>query len=176
MRKWRAANRDKNKRNDLRCRVYKLAREKFQDDECIEKELFIKEQISKRLGRQTRDKKRCWFSSPTSSPVSLSSFSSSSSSSSSFSSKSSSPLHYDHGYYDALPYQQPIVLPSLTSINEPSKHHSSAIPKIRLPPLQSSPSSAEQRAHSSALTPPLLLHPNPIYLTCPMIPMSLAWQ
>ncbi|CAO3576432.1 unnamed protein product [Absidia cylindrospora] len=158
MRKWRAANRDKNKRNDLRCRVYKLAREKFQDDECIEKELFIKEQITKRLGRQTREKKRYWFSSPTSSPASFSSFSS----------PSPSPLHYDHAYYDALP----IVLPSLTSIKELGKHHSSVIPKIHLPPLQS----AEQRAHSSALTPPLLLHPNPIYLTCPMIPMSLAWQ
>ncbi|KAI9308155.1 hypothetical protein BJ944DRAFT_120007 [Cunninghamella echinulata] len=48
MQRWRAANRDKNKMNDLRCRVYKLARKKFQHD-CLEKENFIKEQIAKRL-------------------------------------------------------------------------------------------------------------------------------
>ncbi|CAO3609742.1 unnamed protein product [Cunninghamella blakesleeana] len=51
MQRWRAANKDKNKMNDLRCRVYKLARKKFKHD-CIEKENFIKEQITIRLEKQ----------------------------------------------------------------------------------------------------------------------------
>ncbi|KAI8638720.1 hypothetical protein BD408DRAFT_393526 [Parasitella parasitica] len=52
MRKWRAENRDKNKKNDLRCRVYRLARQKFGEDESEEKQQFITEEINRRLGRR----------------------------------------------------------------------------------------------------------------------------
>ncbi|CEP09400.1 hypothetical protein [Parasitella parasitica] len=52
MRKWRAENRDKNKRNDLRCRVYRLARQKFGEDESEEKHQFITQEINRRLGRR----------------------------------------------------------------------------------------------------------------------------
>jgi hypothetical protein len=52
MRKWRAENRDKNKKNDLRCRVYRLARQRFGDADCIAKQSFIREEIAKRLGRR----------------------------------------------------------------------------------------------------------------------------
>ncbi|CAM0138303.1 unnamed protein product [Umbelopsis sp. WA50703] len=52
MRKWRAENRDKNKRNDLRCRVYRLARQRFGEGDCSAKEAFIREEIAKRLGRR----------------------------------------------------------------------------------------------------------------------------
>ncbi|CAO3655889.1 unnamed protein product [Mucor hiemalis] len=52
MRKWRAENRDKNKRNDLRCRVYRLARQKFGEEESDEKQQFINDEITRRLGRR----------------------------------------------------------------------------------------------------------------------------
>ncbi|GAN09946.1 hypothetical protein MAM1_0306c09479 [Mucor ambiguus] len=52
MRKWRAENRDKNKRNDLRCRVYRLARQKFGEGDSEEKQQFINEEINRRLGRR----------------------------------------------------------------------------------------------------------------------------
>ncbi|KAG2214096.1 hypothetical protein INT46_011898 [Mucor plumbeus] len=52
MRKWRAENRDKNKRNDLRCRVYRLARQKFGESDSVEKQQFINEEINRRLGRR----------------------------------------------------------------------------------------------------------------------------
>jgi hypothetical protein len=52
MRKWRAENRDKNKRNDLRCRVYRLARQKFGEGNSIEKQQFIGDEINRRLGRR----------------------------------------------------------------------------------------------------------------------------
>ncbi|KAI8993462.1 hypothetical protein BDB01DRAFT_847340 [Pilobolus umbonatus] len=52
MRKWRAENRDKNKRNDLRCRVYRLARQKFGEEESMEKQQFIDDEINRRLGRR----------------------------------------------------------------------------------------------------------------------------
>ncbi|KAI9480814.1 MAG: hypothetical protein EXX96DRAFT_617781 [Benjaminiella poitrasii] len=52
MRKWRAENRDKNKRNDLRCRVYRLARQKFGEEDSEEKQKFIHDEINKRLGRR----------------------------------------------------------------------------------------------------------------------------
>lgn len=52
MRKWRAENRDKNKRNDLRCRVYRLARQKFGEDHSEDKQQFINEEINRRLGRR----------------------------------------------------------------------------------------------------------------------------
>ncbi|KAI8890135.1 hypothetical protein K501DRAFT_157355, partial [Backusella circina FSU 941] len=51
MRKWRAENRDKNKRNDLRCRVYRLARQKFGEGSSIEKQQYIDDEIKKRIGR-----------------------------------------------------------------------------------------------------------------------------
>lgn len=162
MRKWRAANRDKNKRNDLRCRVYRLAREKFQDNECIEKELFIKEQISRRLGRQRllmedKDKRR----------YSSSSSSSSSSCSSSLPSLPSSPSNNEFYYQSGLPFYNPpyhqIVLPSIKSMGR-SKNF---FHEVQLPPLQSSP------WHSSPKS-PLLLQPNPIDLYYPVIPMTLT--
>ncbi|KAI7904985.1 uncharacterized protein BX663DRAFT_416013, partial [Cokeromyces recurvatus] len=52
MRKWRAENRDKNKRNDLRCRVYRLARQKFGIEDSEEKQKFIHYEINRRLGRR----------------------------------------------------------------------------------------------------------------------------
>jgi hypothetical protein len=52
MRKWRAENRDKNKRNDLRCRVYRLARQKFGEEDSEEKQQFIQDEINRRLGRR----------------------------------------------------------------------------------------------------------------------------
>lgn len=52
MRKWRAENRDKNKRNDLRCRVYRLARQKFGEGDSQEKQQFINEEIARRLGKR----------------------------------------------------------------------------------------------------------------------------
>ncbi|KAI8374129.1 uncharacterized protein BYT42DRAFT_615321 [Radiomyces spectabilis] len=52
MRKWRAENRDKNKRNDLRCRVYRLARQKFGEQDSPEKQTFIREEIARRLGKR----------------------------------------------------------------------------------------------------------------------------
>lgn len=51
MRKWRAENKDKNKRNDLRCRVYRLARQKFGEEDSEEKQQFIQDEINRRLGR-----------------------------------------------------------------------------------------------------------------------------
>ncbi|KAI9030715.1 hypothetical protein CLU79DRAFT_731187 [Phycomyces nitens] len=53
MRKWRAENRDKNKRNDLRCRVYRLARQRFGDDDSVDKQAFIREEIARRLGKRS---------------------------------------------------------------------------------------------------------------------------
>lgn len=52
MRKWRAENRDKNKRNDLRCRVYRLARQKFGEQDSVEKQQFIEQEINTRLGKR----------------------------------------------------------------------------------------------------------------------------
>lgn len=58
MRKWRAENRDKNKRNDLRCRVYRLARQKYGEGDSEEKQQFINQEINKRLGRRLLLEKR----------------------------------------------------------------------------------------------------------------------
>ncbi|GAA5799652.1 hypothetical protein EDC94DRAFT_598126 [Helicostylum pulchrum] len=52
MRKWRAENRDKNKRNDLRCRVYRLARQKYGEQDSVEKQQFIEQEINTRLGKR----------------------------------------------------------------------------------------------------------------------------
>lgn len=52
MRKWRAENREKNRQNDLRCRVYRLARQKYGDHDSAEKQGFVREEIARRLGRR----------------------------------------------------------------------------------------------------------------------------
>ncbi|KAG1466938.1 hypothetical protein G6F56_004598 [Rhizopus delemar] len=52
MRKWRSENREKNRQNDLRCRVYRLARQKFGENDSIEKQSFVREEIAKRLDRR----------------------------------------------------------------------------------------------------------------------------
>ncbi|KAI7887422.1 hypothetical protein K492DRAFT_121418 [Lichtheimia hyalospora FSU 10163] len=52
MRKWRAENREKNRQNDLRCRVYRLARQKFGLDDTPEKQQFVRDEIARRLGRR----------------------------------------------------------------------------------------------------------------------------
>ncbi|CDS11992.1 hypothetical protein LRAMOSA04188 [Lichtheimia ramosa] len=52
MRKWRAENREKNRQNDLRCRVYRLARQKFGLDDSPEKQQFVRDEIARRLGRR----------------------------------------------------------------------------------------------------------------------------
>ncbi|KAG2188882.1 hypothetical protein INT44_004022 [Umbelopsis vinacea] len=96
MRKWRAENRDKNKRNDLRCRVYRLARQRFGEGDCLAKQAFIRDEIAKRLGR------RMIFlneQAPPESPVpSLMPRRSSSTSESSFSSEDSFSDDYKHPY------------------------------------------------------------------------------
>lgn len=58
MRKWRAENREKNRQNDLRCRVYRLARQKFGDADSVEKQGFVREEIARRLGRRMLMEKR----------------------------------------------------------------------------------------------------------------------
>ncbi|KAI8890789.1 hypothetical protein K501DRAFT_265779 [Backusella circina FSU 941] len=63
MRKWRAENREKNRQNDLRCRVYRLARQKYGDEESLEKQRFVRDEISRRLGRRMlMEKKSHWSS------------------------------------------------------------------------------------------------------------------
>lgn len=52
MRKWRAENREKNRQNDLRCRVYRLARQKFGEQDSPEKQQFVRDEIARRLGRR----------------------------------------------------------------------------------------------------------------------------
>lgn len=58
MRKWRAENREKNRQNDLRCRVYRLARQKYGDSDSIEKQGFVREEIARRLGRRMMMERR----------------------------------------------------------------------------------------------------------------------
>ncbi|KAI7864611.1 hypothetical protein BDF14DRAFT_1833414 [Spinellus fusiger] len=53
MRKWRAENREKNRQNDLRCRVYRLARQKYGEQDSAEKQNFVRDEITRRLGRRT---------------------------------------------------------------------------------------------------------------------------
>ncbi|KAI9320772.1 hypothetical protein BX666DRAFT_1231800 [Dichotomocladium elegans] len=52
MRKWRAENREKNRQNDLRCRVYRLARQKYGEHDSPEKQQFVRDEITRRLGRR----------------------------------------------------------------------------------------------------------------------------
>lgn len=52
MRKWRSKNKEKNKTNDVRCRVYRLARQKYGKQDSEEKQKFIEEEINKRLERK----------------------------------------------------------------------------------------------------------------------------
>ncbi|CAO3595636.1 unnamed protein product [Absidia cylindrospora] len=84
MRKWRAENREKNRQNDLRCRVYRLAKFKFGNEDSMEKQTFIRDEITRRLGRRINTKPKQVSSS--SSPVS--------SSSSAFSSASPPPTQH----------------------------------------------------------------------------------
>ncbi|OAD05709.1 C2H2-type zinc finger transcription factor [Mucor lusitanicus CBS 277.49] len=58
MRKWRAENREKNRQNDLRCRVYRLARQKYGDHDSAEKQAFVREEIARRLGRRMMMERR----------------------------------------------------------------------------------------------------------------------
>jgi hypothetical protein len=60
MRKWRSENREKNRQNDLRCRVYRLARQKFGEDDSVEKQRFVREEITRRLGRRIMMEQREW--------------------------------------------------------------------------------------------------------------------
>lgn len=118
MRKWRAENRDKNKRNDLRCRVYRLARQRFGESDCSAKQAFIREEIAKRLGR------RMIFlgdQAPPESPVpSLMPRRSSSTSESSFSSEESYGEEFNSVYNSfsqaapATRHKKPIALPSIS--------------------------------------------------------------
>ncbi|KAI8081694.1 uncharacterized protein BX664DRAFT_388640 [Halteromyces radiatus] len=73
MRKWRAENREKNRQNDLRCRVYRLARQKFGDQDSLEKQTFIRDEIIRRLGRRINIKSKSSSSSTTSSTSAFSS-------------------------------------------------------------------------------------------------------
>ncbi|KAG0363351.1 hypothetical protein BG005_001149 [Podila minutissima] len=50
MRRWREANREKNKFNDMRCRVYRIAKDKFGLEDTDEKEAWIQAEIEKRKG------------------------------------------------------------------------------------------------------------------------------
>lgn len=58
MRKWRAENREKNRQNDLRCRVYRLARQKYGENDSSEKQGFVREEIARRLGRRMMMERR----------------------------------------------------------------------------------------------------------------------
>lgn len=58
MRKWRAENREKNRQNDLRCRVYRLARQKYGEQDSSEKQGFVREEIARRLGRRMMMERR----------------------------------------------------------------------------------------------------------------------
>ncbi|KAI0241230.1 hypothetical protein L0F63_006491, partial [Massospora cicadina] len=59
MRKWRASNAEKNRENDTRCRVYRVARERFGLADSPEKSAWINEEILRRTERRRiRDAKR----------------------------------------------------------------------------------------------------------------------
>jgi hypothetical protein len=58
MRKWRAENREKNRQNDLRCRVYRLARQKYGENDSSEKQGYVREEIARRLGRRIMMERR----------------------------------------------------------------------------------------------------------------------
>jgi hypothetical protein len=60
MRKWRAENREKNRQNDLRCRVYRLARQKYGEQDSVAKQTFVREEIARRLGRRLIVERRDW--------------------------------------------------------------------------------------------------------------------
>jgi hypothetical protein len=60
MRKWRAENREKNRQNDLRCRVYRLARQKYGEQDSVAKQAFVREEIARRLGRRLIVERRDW--------------------------------------------------------------------------------------------------------------------
>ncbi|KAI8082838.1 uncharacterized protein BX664DRAFT_375802 [Halteromyces radiatus] len=190
MRKWRAANRDKNKRNDLRCRVYRLARQKFGDDDYLEKQIFIQDQINRRLGRQRSLMEKAanllnsssttdpGLPSLSSSPSSSISSSPSSSPSSSSSSRRLHPNFYCQEkllpFYNA-PHDQ-IVLPTIASFRPTYFDKLNKKPTffpllmINLPPIQST----NYHNHKPfSILPPLLLQPNPITVHYPSLPLKL---
>ncbi|KAJ2878567.1 hypothetical protein IWW38_006291, partial [Coemansia aciculifera] len=52
MRRWRTENAEKNRLNDLRCRVYRQARIRFGKDPTPEREAWIQSEIFRRLERR----------------------------------------------------------------------------------------------------------------------------
>ncbi|KAJ2537495.1 hypothetical protein EV175_006705, partial [Coemansia sp. RSA 1933] len=52
MRRWRSENAEKNRLNDLRCRVYRQARIRFGKDPTPEREAWIQSEIFRRLERR----------------------------------------------------------------------------------------------------------------------------
>ncbi|KAJ1929076.1 hypothetical protein IWQ60_001477 [Tieghemiomyces parasiticus] len=52
MRRWRAENVEKNRENDMRCRVYRLARQQFGPDDTEEKRAWIQTEIARRTERR----------------------------------------------------------------------------------------------------------------------------
>ncbi|KAK9720526.1 hypothetical protein K7432_004106 [Basidiobolus ranarum] len=111
MRKWRAENAEKNKDNDTRCRVYRLAKVKFGPDSSPEKQMWIQDEIDKRINRRkSRERQHQDYE--------------------------QSPI--DHQYYtEPSPSPSPEQLESsldfaLTSLPKPTKNNSS---DVRLPAL-----------------------------------------
>ncbi|ORZ22317.1 hypothetical protein BCR42DRAFT_166202 [Absidia repens] len=113
MRKWRAENREKNRQNDLRCRVYRCAKQKFGDQDTIEKQNFIREEIIRRLGRKINTKAKLPLSSSASSassaPSPSPSPSSPYSSTSAFSSASPPPSHHRITHRHRYQYQPTFI-------------------------------------------------------------------
>ncbi|KAJ1928309.1 hypothetical protein IWQ60_002157 [Tieghemiomyces parasiticus] len=52
MRRWRAENVEKNRENDMRCRVYRLARQQFGPEDTEEKRAWIQTEIARRTERR----------------------------------------------------------------------------------------------------------------------------
>ncbi|KAJ1990068.1 hypothetical protein H4R33_001859 [Dimargaris cristalligena] len=52
MRKWRSQNADKNRQNDMRCRVYRLARQRFASDKSPEAQAWIQGEIDRRIEKR----------------------------------------------------------------------------------------------------------------------------
>ncbi|KAJ1984198.1 hypothetical protein H4R34_000804 [Dimargaris verticillata] len=52
MRRWRAENVEKNRENDMRCRVYRLARQHFGQEDSEEKRQWIQNEITRRTERR----------------------------------------------------------------------------------------------------------------------------
>ncbi|KAJ1952990.1 hypothetical protein IWQ62_006095 [Dispira parvispora] len=52
MRRWRAENAEKNRNNDMRCRVYRLARQRFGLEDTPERQEWIQKEINRRIERR----------------------------------------------------------------------------------------------------------------------------